>query len=224
MRRSVLPAALLVASLAAAPAQALTLGFACITGNDAGDCAIGESQLSVELSDQGGGVVRFHFRNAGPEASAVSEIYFDDGSLLGLASVIDGPGVDFEPDANPPDLPGGDTLVPPFQVTAGFLAEASSPPSANGVGPSEWVKIDFALQSGRTVDDVFAELASGELRIGLRAIAFASGGGESFVNLAVPEPTAALLLATAGLALAARRRGGAGSWALGSFRRPPRST
>jgi hypothetical protein len=103
--------------LLAEPSAANTiLGFDCLTANLAGDCAIGESQFSVEISDQGGGTIRFHFRNSGLAESAISEIYFDDGSLLALASVIDGPGVDFEQGANPPDLPGGENAVPPFQV------------------------------------------------------------------------------------------------------------
>lgn len=206
MRRSLVLAAALGAGLAlgATPGHALTLGFDCITGAG-GDCAIGESQLSVEVSDLGGGAVRFHFRNAGPEASSISEIYFDDGSLLGLSAVNDGPGVDFEPDANPPDLPGGDLLVPPFQVTAGFLAESVPPPPANGVGPGQWVQIDFTLQAGRTLADVMDDLATGELRIGLHVIAFDSGGSESFVNQAVPEPGAALLLGAGALGWAAAR-------------------
>jgi hypothetical protein len=193
--------------LLAEPGAASTiLGFDCLTGNLAGDCAIGESQLSVEISDLGGGTIRFHFRNAGPAASAISEVYFDDGSLLALATVIDGPGVDFEQGANPPDLPGGENAVPPFEVTAGFLAQSVPSPSLNGVGPGEWVKIDFTLQGGQTLADVLEELASGELRIGLHVIAFASGGSESFIN--VPEPGATTLLAVglAGLAAAARRR------------------
>jgi hypothetical protein len=193
--------------LLAGPVAANTiLGFDCLTANLAGDCAIGESQLTVEISDQGGGIVRFHFRNSGPAPSAISEIYFDDGSLLALATVIDGPGVDFEQGANPPDLPGGQNAVPPFEVTDGFLAQSVPSPSVNGVGPSEWVKIDFTLQGGQTLADVLNELASGQLRIGVHVIAFASGGSESFLN--VPEPDAAMLVALglAGLAAAARRR------------------
>jgi len=195
-------------ALGAGPAAAGTItGFTCLTGSIAGDCTIGESQLSVEIIDQGGGTVRFHFRNAGPEASAISEIYFDDGSLLGIASVLDGPGVDFEQGASPPDLPGGNLAVPPFQVTAGFLAQSVPSPSMNGVGPVEWVMIDFALQGGQGIADVLSELQSGALRIGLHVIAFDSGGSESFINVPVPEPTSALLVALglAGLAAHARR-------------------
>lgn len=195
-----------VVLLLAGPAGAVTIGFECLTGNLAGDCAIGESQLTVELSDQGGGVVRFHFRNSGPAASAISEVYFDDGSLLALSNVIDGPGVDFEPNANPPDLPGGEDAVPPFEVTEGFLAESVPSPVMNGVGPGEWVMVEFTLQAGQTIDDVIAQLASGELRIGIHVIGFASGGSESFINVPVPEPGTALLVGGGLAALLARRR------------------
>jgi len=203
-----------VAFLLGAPgASALTLGFDCLTGNEAGDCAIGESQLSVEVSDLGGGSVLFHFRNAGPEASAISEVYFDDGSLLALSTLTSGPGVDFRPDANPPDLPGGDLADPDFEVTEGFLAESSEPPPKNGVGPEEWLKIEFELQDGRVFGDVLDDLESGALRIGIHVIGFDSGGSESFLNEGqVPEPGAALLLGGAAAGVAARqlRRGRTG--------------
>jgi len=202
-------AVLLFAATFAAPASALTLGFDCLTGNLAGDCAIGESQLVVDVNDIGGGSVEFHFRNLGPLASVISEIYFDDGSLLALSSVIDGPGTNFEPGANPPNLPGGQNASPPFQVTATFLAEAIPAPSMNGAGPSEWVKIQYTLQGGQTYADVINELASGDLRIGIHVIAFASGGSESFINVPVPEPGTGLLvgLGLAGMATLRRRRG-----------------
>jgi hypothetical protein len=191
--------------LAGAPASAVTLGFDCLTNNLGSDCAIGEAQLTVDVVDEGGGLVLFHFKNAGPEASAISEVYFDDGSLLALSSVIDGPGVDFEPDANPPDLPGGQNAVPPFEVTEGFLAQSVPSPVMNGVGPSEWVKIQFTLQGGQTYADVIDELTTGELRIGIHVIGFQSGGSESFINPPIPEPGTALLLGGGLAALGLRR-------------------
>ena len=192
--------------MAAAPAQATTIAFDCLTNNDPGDCAIGESQFTVLLSDQGGGVVRFHFKNLGPEASVLSEIYFDDGALLQLSNVVDGPGVDFERDASPPDLPGGENAVPPFQVTEGFLAQSVPSPAINGAGVSEWVAIEFTLQTGKTIDDVIADLTSGDLRIGIHVIAFDSGGSESFVNQPIPEPGTALLVGYGLLSVALLRR------------------
>ena len=186
--------------------RAVTIGFDCLTGNNLGDCAIGEAQLTVNVTDLGGGIVQFHFKNAGPLASIISEVYFDDGSLLALSAVIDGPGVDFEPDATPPNLPGGEEAVPPFEVTEGFLAESVPSASKNGVGPSEWLKIQFTLQGGQTFADVIDELETGELRIGIHVIGFASGGSESFINPPIPEPGTAALLAIGLVALGLRRR------------------
>lgn len=205
MRKLILSLALAGLVCAAAPARAMTYGFGCLTNNLAGDCTIGEAQLSVDVLDIGGGSVRFLFTNAGPDASAIAEVYFDDGSLLDLSTVVDGPGVDFEPDASPPNLPGGQEAVPPFQVTAGFLAEASSPPPKNGVGPGEWLAIDFTLQGGQNYANVLSELGDGTLRIGIHVIGFGSGGSESFIH-SVPEPGLGVLIACAGLGLALRKR------------------
>jgi hypothetical protein len=75
-----------------------------------------------------------------------------------------------------------------------------------GVGPDEWVALEFALQGGQTIDDVIAELTTGQLRIGIHVIAFASTGSESFLNTPVPEPGTALLLGGGLLSLATLRR------------------
>ena len=191
--------------LAPAAAQAVPVSFTCLTGSLPGDCAIGETQLQVEVSDLGSQVM-FSLSNTGSEAAAVSEVYFDDGTLLGLASIANGPGVDFSQfPINPPDLPGGNLASPPFNVTAGFHANASNPPPMNGVGPGETLGIVFDLQAGGTFADVLAELGNGDLRIGLHVIGFASGGSESFINQAVPEPLAAASLLLALGALAVRR-------------------
>ena len=191
--------------LFAAPASAVTVGFDCITNNLAGDCTIGEAQLTLDITDEGGGQVRFTFANSGPLASVISEVYFDDGALLGIASVMNGPGVSFVEDASPPNLPGANNASPPFQVTAGFLAEATPAPSMNGVGPGEWVAIIFDIQGGFDFNDVVAQFADGTVRAGIHVIAFASGGSESFVNDPVPEPSTGLLLLSGLGALAAVR-------------------
>jgi hypothetical protein len=96
--------------------------------------------------------------------------------------------------------------VPPFQVTQGFLAQAEPSPALNGAGPSEWVKIDFELQAGRTFADVVDDLTTGELRIGIHVIGYGSGGSESFINTPVPEPGSAALLGAGLAALGARAR------------------
>lgn len=197
---------LLIASLGfviATPAIAATYGFTNITNNNAGDAAIGEAQLFVDVIDSSPNVT-FRFRNDGPSASVISEVYFDDGTLLGISSITDNPpDVDFMTDANPPDLPGGNFASPPFQVTAGFLAEAIPAPSMTGVGPNESVDISFALMGGGAWQDVIDDLGDGSLRIGIHVIAFDSGGSESFVT---PEPASGMLLIAGAAGLLIRRR------------------
>jgi hypothetical protein len=190
----------------ALPASAASVGFGCITGNLASDCAIGEAQLHLAITDEGSGQVRFTFSNSGPLPSVISEIYFDDGALLGIASIIDGTGVAFQQDAHPPDLPGGNLASPPFEVTAGFLAEAVPSPAMNGVGPGEWVAITFNLRSGASYSDVLTQFSDGTVRAGVHVISFASGGSESFVNHPLPEPSAALLLLVVAPGVVALRR------------------
>jgi hypothetical protein len=209
----------------AAPAGAVTYGFDCITNNLAGDCTIGEAQLSVDvtagpLANQ----VTFTFNNVGAGASSIADVYFDDGTLLGISALRDAddsivalgglgsPGVDFSLGAAPPDLPGGNTVVPPFNVTAGFLADSDAPAQPNGVNPGEFLQIVFNLQAGKTLADTLSALAlagqPGGLRIGIHVQGFGSGGSESFINNPVPEPGTFALVAAGmlGLGIARRRR------------------
>ena len=91
------------------PAAAATLGFGCITNNSPIDCTIAEAQLFVDVTDAGGGQVLFTFSNLGPASSSITDVYFDDGSLLAIALVSNSPGVDFSQLASPANLPGGAT-------------------------------------------------------------------------------------------------------------------
>ncbi|MDI9432745.1 MAG: hypothetical protein QM570_13600 [Planctomycetota bacterium] len=194
-------------------AEPHTYTFYSITNNNPTDVAIGEAQLSVEVSDPGSEQVLFTFHNAGPEASSIARIYFDDfalGLFEGIGGIEDGPGVRFGPGSSPPNLPGGNDMSPSFQTTAGLRAAAVAPAPHNGVNPDEWVGILLDLREDFGFDDVIAGIHTAKLRIGLHVIGFSGGGSESFVI--VPAPAAGLLallgLGTAGVTL--RRRGVSG--------------
>ena len=116
-----------------------------------------ELDLSVEVSEQGS-QVRFEFHNDSTFDSSIQGVYFDDGSLLGIAGIDEGPGTAFSLGGSPPNLPGGQVLVPPFVTSQGFLAESDPPPSSNGVEPDEWMAVVFDLLEGVTIDDVLDEL------------------------------------------------------------------
>ena len=199
-------------ALSTGSASATTLSFTCITNNNPTDCATGEAQLTVDAIDIGGNQVLFEFRNLGPNASSITDVYFDDGTLLGIASLIDAdegvggdPGVDFMAGSGaPPNLPGGNAIG--FQTTAGFLADSNSPVPQNGVNPGEFLGVIFDLSVPNGYSEVLAELADGRLRVGIHLQSLAGGGSESFVNIPIPEPGTALLMGMGLCALAARRR------------------
>ncbi len=198
--------------------ETYTYGFVGITNNKTADTTIGQAQLTVDVVGEPDSVLAsFVFRNIGSDASSITDVYFDDGTLLGIASISSSAGVAFSEGASPGDLPGGGNATPPFEVTAEFLAQASAPPSSNGVNPGEWLTIVFNLQSEKTFTDVIAALnGGGDLRIGIHVQGFASGGSESFINdgglgpapPAVPEPTSLAVwgLGMLGVGLCRRRR------------------
>ena len=201
-------AALAVAAplgLFAAPAVAgMFFWFEGLTNNSAADTFTGETQLSVEVSDAGSGQVSFRFRNSGLNPSSITDVYFDDGTLLGIASIQNGTGVSYSSGASPSELPGGNDIG--FETTAGFLADSDSPVQPNGVNPGESLTIVFSLINGKTYFDTIDALHGGtDLRIGIHVQGFAGGGSESFVNM--PEPITVLLigLGLAGLGLIRRR-------------------
>jgi len=212
----VLTLSLALGVLSVGSAHAVSMGFDNISGNNAVDAAIGEAQLSVDVTDAGGNQVLFTFFNTGPAAASITDVYFDDGALLGSASLIDAdegiggdPGVDFTELASPGILPSANNASPPF-VSAGFSADSDPPVQLNGVNPGESLGILFDLTGMPvgTFADVIAQLTDGDLRIGLRVQGFDSEGSESFVNTPIPEPNSYVLF-FAGLGIvgtAIRRR------------------
>lgn len=225
---------LAIALAGIAPAGIQTHGFDCITNNSAGDCAIGEAQLFMDViwnpNDTGFGPatigpneIFFVFRNTGPAAAVVEQVFFEGiGGVLNLG-IYNGTGVLFSQDQkckqgtctpNPGNLPGGNN----YSFVAADSYGAGSPAPTNGIGAGEQLGILFSIAPD-TYADVLTALGDGSVRVGMHVIAYQSGGSESFLNgpplddpgpppPAVPEPGsfAALALGMFGIGYAIRRR------------------
>jgi hypothetical protein len=187
-------------SVGAQPAQAVTLSFFNIS-NNSGDADDLINQLSVEVTEGADDTqASFTFLNNVGIASSITDVYFDDGSLLGIATIIGSAGVSFAEGASPPDLSGGN----PFSFDSTFSADSTPPTAPNGVdSSSEFLTIVFNLIDGLTFTDTIAALLSGDLRIGLHVQAIGlSGDSDAFINNPpppIPLP-AGLVLFLSGLA------------------------
>jgi hypothetical protein len=179
-------------------ANAVTFSFTNISSNSGASASQVASQLTVDVEDAGSNQVSFTFRNAVGIASSITDIYFDDGTLLGIASVTNsGGGVSFSEGASPGDLPGGNAVD--FNNSGGFFsADSNSPAAPNGVDSStEWVRILFNLTNGQDFDDTIAAMnlslanpgvdVLGGLRIGLHVQAIGAQS-DAFVNTGTERP------------------------------------
>ena len=191
----------------AGSASATPFYFYNITNNGNSDLA---GQLSVAVTPKGS-QVDFTFTNSVGIASSITDIYFEDGTLLGIASISDSDSpaenyVAFSQLASPGDLPGRTPVG--FLTTAGFSADSDAPVMENGVNAStEWVTITFDLINGQTYADTIAALNSGELRIGLHVQSIGTtGGSDSYVNRVPDGGMTLMLLGGALVGLGALRR------------------
>ncbi len=180
-----------------AQAALVTYSFSSITaGATAANVATGGAQLRLDVRDTwtdgtalASSQALFVFRNLGPNASSITDVYFDDGTLLSIAQVAPaGGGVDFSQIASPGNLPGGNTIG--FETTAGFSADSNPPVQPNGVNPGEHLWVLFNLKAGTTFFNLIQALEGdlqdpigvNALRVGLHVQSFANGDSASFVN------------------------------------------
>jgi hypothetical protein len=166
---------------------------------------VGEDSLSVEVSSFGSGEVLFKFRNEGyPDDPSydsyfIKGVYFYDGVLLEIASLIDvdqsyggmdgDPHVDFTEDAS-----NNNGFTNSVKLGAGYelVVDADNDPGAvDGVHPGEWLGVVFA-HSG-TFDDVIDGLNNSDIIIGIHVGGFGDEDySEKFVTY-IPAPGAILL-------------------------------
>jgi len=208
-----LVAVVIVTSVFSMPAMAVpTYRFVGVDTEDAGDIAIGEAQMSVEVTKPFAGSEQtlFTFRNSGTEACFISDVLFFDGVLLDVAALIDAddpfptisqdPDVDFEEGStdkngnfsNKYKLVGSWAVVGDADFDQGQDAVLDG--AANGVQPGEFLGVLFNLVDDATYEDVLAGIDGGVIKIGIKVQGFDSGGSERFTNDGrIPAPGAVVL-------------------------------
>jgi hypothetical protein len=170
--------------------------FKNVSANSVADAAIGEAQLSFTVSKPNDDQVLFTFNNAGPEASSICDIYFDDdaASLTFIEFQYPTDGVVFTVGAKPKDLPSGGSF------SSNYSYDSDNPTQPNGINPNESLGILFTLAAGTDFNSIISSLNSGAIQVGIHVQGFASDGSESFVNK-VPEPASVSFLAIGFLSL-----------------------
>lgn len=169
------------------------LHFGGCSNNSPTDTAIGVAQFSVAVFPWGASQnqAMFVFYNTGSNPVVIEGVYFDDGVLLGISGLYDrddpaggntNTGVDFSLNASPPNLPAPNCVVPSFGNLVVYSADADPNPPRWGIGPGEYLGVAFNLQPGATYAQLLSGLDAGVVRVGVHAIAYASGGSESFIT------------------------------------------
>jgi len=191
-----------VAFVMSAPVYAdATYSFTDITSPGSTVANILQAQLFVTVYNPGANQAGFRFQNLGALPSSICDVYFQDGTLLGIANIINTPGlVEFSTPATPADLPGGNNAIPPFHVTDQFSADSDPPVEPMGVNPGETLSIVFNLLGTNQYTNTITALNTGALRIGIHVQGIQGADSQSFVNNGsippppgIPAPGAVLL-------------------------------
>lgn len=170
-------------------------------------------QISAEVFDvgrdeSGNTIAQFLFKNIGPKASALSEIGFEDGTLLargtaaggyidaGGTLVVDSTRVSFAEQKNYPNFGFQ------FDTSSLFSIGANNPAPNDGLNPGEWLAVKYTLQTGKTYQNLLDALEAGKdgrdpdpnnpgrytsLRLAIHVIAFGDGGSEKLLYSPQPQ-------------------------------------
>jgi hypothetical protein len=91
--------------------------------------------ITVDVTSSEASTVDFAFFNNSIVQSSVAMIYFDDGTLLGIDHITNGPGVKFSKNySGPADLINGASIG--FYADVEFIIGTKSPPPKNGINES----------------------------------------------------------------------------------------
>lgn len=157
----------------------------------------------------------FQFSNNSSINSVITQIYFDDNSLLEFSHfvnfIIDEDsklGTKYNnSNVSPKNLPGANLLYPNFQANQVLCAEPYPAPPKWGIGPGETLQMWFNLTQGHLFGDVINALNSDtDLRIGMHVQCLGPEGADSVSAVNAPEPMTVCLLGLGSLALLSKRR------------------
>jgi hypothetical protein len=196
-----------------ASAETISLGFDVIQSTTSRAAREAEAQFRVQITDTGVGPNQalFTFTNVGSIAASITDIYFQDGTLLDIARIINQPlnrhgaVTYFSEGAKPSNLPGGKSINPSFSPTVGvnfFSLDTILPLNLLGINPGERLGVLFDLQSNRNFQSVMRALITPppstnlnpSLRIGIhvQGIGGSRGPSASYINErpnGIPQPT-----------------------------------
>jgi hypothetical protein len=202
MKKRLLIQTILALAIGSANASIISYEFQNITSNNPISVSIGESQFSLDITDEnvGANQAMFIFKNTGTEQSTISEIYFDDNPPVlmtfdGFSNLTVVDGLKFRVGASPSNLPAGRSIG----FVADYAYEATNPAPRLGINPGEALGIRFNIASGSTFADVVNSMSSNQLKVGIHATNFTLGFSESFIAqplkpVDVPEPSLAMLM------------------------------
>ena len=164
---------------------------------------------------QSAGQAVFQFSNNSSIGSVITQIYFDDESLLEFSHFVN---FIIDEDyrlgtrynnfrVSPRNLPAANLLDPVFRANPALSAQPYPAPPKWGIGRGETLQMWFDLKDGHIFGDVINALNSGtDLRIGMRIQCLGPEGTDSAAAVSIPEPATICLFGLAGLTLLRRRR------------------